>query len=399
MDILESAKALNDRLINIRREFHKYPEISGCEKETSTRVVKHLRELGYEVTEQGGGYGVIADLRGRADGVTDGKAHIKTVALRADMDALQIQELNASEYKSCHEGIMHACGHDNHMAILLGAAELLAQRRETLCQNVRLIFQPSEELSPVGGSRKMIAEGALDGVDAVFGLHMWPELPHGVVGIKAGSLMAASDHFTVKIHGKSSHAAKPDTGIDAVVMGAQFVEAVQNIVSRETSPLKSAVITIGTFRAGTRYNIVAEECLLEGTCRTLDENVRQSMEIKLQNVLHGICLMHGAKGELNYERGYMAVINNKKMSEQVKQAAIHLFGPEAVEDMAEPSMCAEDFAFYLDKCPGAFVWLGTGTDKFTYPLHNSRFDVDEDILWRGAALLAQTALGYLEDTR
>lgn len=402
MDILESAKALNERLIKIRREFHKYPEVSGCEKETSQRVAACLKELGYEVyevSERVGGYGVLAVLRGDLAGSGEADAAGRTVALRADMDALQIQELNDVEYKSKNTGVMHACGHDNHMTILLGVAELLAQQKENLNGTVKLIFQPAEELSPVGGSRKMIAEGVLKDVDAIFGLHVWPDLPHGTVGVKAGPLMAASDHFSVTIHGKSSHAAKPDSGIDAVVMGAQFVEAIQNIVSRETSPLKSAVITIGTFHAGTRYNIIAEQCVLEGTCRTLNEDVRANTEKRLQNILDGICLMHGVKGELNYQRGYMAVDNDAEMTEQIKQAAVHLFGAEAVEEIKEPSMCAEDFAFYLKERPGAFVWLGTGTDEQKYPLHNSRFDVDEDILWRGAALLAETALEFLDGVR
>ncbi|MEG2871098.1 MAG: amidohydrolase [Clostridium sp.] len=387
MGIIKEAQAINDDLIKIRREFHKYPEVSGCEKETSKRVAEHLRKLGYEVTEGIGGYGVIATLKGNPEG--------RTVALRADMDALQIQELGETEYKSRYAGIMHACGHDNHMTILLGAARLLIQQKDNLLGTVRLIFQPSEELSPTGGSRKMIEEGALDGVDAVFGLHVWPELSHGTVGIKAGPLMAASDHFSVEIHGQSSHAAKPDCGIDAVVMGAQFVEAVQNIVSRETSPLKSAVVTIGTFHAGTRYNILAEECSLEGTCRTLDEEVREHAENSLRNILDGVCLMHGATGELNYERGYMAVVNDRDMVELVKGTASELFGADMVEDVQEPSMCAEDFAFYLKECPGAFVWLGTRTDQLNYPIHNSCFDVDEDILWRGAALLAETAINFL----
>lgn len=388
MELFESAKALEDHLTALRREFHMYPEVSGCEKETSKRVAKYLKNLGYEVTERVGGYGVIAVLKGDKKG--------KTVALRADMDALQIEELNDLEYCSKNKGVMHACGHDNHITILLGAAKLLAERKEHLAGTVKLIFQPAEELSPVGGSRGMIKEGALDGVDAVFGLHVWPDLPHGKVGVRAGALMAASDHFTVEIHGKSSHAAMPEEGIDSIVLGSRFVELIQSVISRELSPLQSAVITIGTFEAGTRYNIVAEKCHMEGTCRTLHEPVRNYVEKRMREILSGLCQMYHVKGELEYLRGYMSLVNDAEMTEMIKETAIRLFGMEGVEEIKNPSMCGEDFSFYLKERPGAFVWLGTGTEELCYPLHSSRFNVKEDILWRGAALMAGTAVDFLK---
>lgn len=389
-EMLKSAEHLKDKLIKTRREFHMYPEISGCEAETSKKVASYLNKLGFKVTEGVGGYGVVAEMKGNKPG--------KTVALRADMDALQIQEMNEVPYKSKHDGVMHACGHDNHMTILLGAAELIAghMKQGEVQGTVRLIFQPSEEKSPVGGSRKMIAEGALDDVDAVFGLHVWPDIPQGKIGVKSGAVMAASDHFTVTIHGKSSHAARPDEGIDALLLGAQFVQAVQNIVSREVNPASPAVVTIGRMEAGTRYNIVAETCTLEGTCRTLNEDVRDHIEKQLKQVLDGICLMHGASGELNYERGYMAVINDEEMVLTARETVAELFGGKAVASVSEPSMCGEDFAFYLKEKPGALIWLGTGREpENTFPLHNSKFDVDEEILWKGAALMAQIAFDFL----
>ena len=388
--ILDDAKKLTEHLQEIRHSIHSHPEPSREEKETSAKVIAELQTIpGWTIRTNVGGYGVLADLN-------DGKPG-KKIALRADMDALQIFEETDLSFKSQNEGVMHACGHDIHTTCLLGAARLLSDRRDELPGSVRLIFQPAEELAPVGGSRGMIDGGALDDVDAVFGLHVWPDLPHGTVGCVSGPLMAASDHFFVKIHGRSSHAAKPNEGIDAVVLGAQFVNAVQTIISRGRDPLKSAVLTIGKFNAGTRYNIVAEDCELEGTCRTMNPDVRDYIEKQMKQVLDGVCATFGATGELDYQRGYMPVLNDPDSVEKARQTVAKVFGDEAVYSDLSPSMCAEDFAFYLKDHPGAFLWLGTAKPEIPYyPLHNCRFQVDEDILHRGAALLAQIAIDNLE---
>lgn len=384
MTIVESAKAMEEHLKHLRREFHMYPETSGNEKETSARIVKELEDIGgFKIQTGIGGNGVIADLLGNFPG--------PTAALRADMDALQIEEETGLSFCSENCGVMHACGHDNHLTMALGAARLLAQRKNELRGRVRMIFQPSEELSPQGGARKMIEAGALDGVDAVFGMHVWPDLPLGKVGIKAGPLMAASDHFTVSIKGKSSHAAKPNEGIDALVAGSQFVMAAQTIVSRNADPMKSIVITIGRLSAGTRYNIVAGECVLEGTCRTFDPSIRDLAEHRLSEVLSGICTASGCTGELHYERGYMAVVNDEKMAVYIKETADSTLGKGTAVSV-EPAMTAEDFSFYLDKKPGAFAWIGTTPPGETvWPLHSSHYSPDEGVLWRGAALLAELA--------
>lgn len=384
MTIVESAKAMEEHLKHLRREFHMYPETSGNEKETAARVVKELEDIGgFKIQTGIGGNGVIADLSGNFPG--------PTAALRADMDALQIEEETGLSFCSENCGVMHACGHDNHLTMALGAARLLAQRKDELRGRVRMIFQPSEELSPQGGARKMIEAGALDGVDAVFGMHVWPDLPLGKVGIKAGPLMAASDHFTVSIKGKSSHAAKPNEGIDALVAGSQFVMAAQTIVSRNADPMKSIVITIGRLSAGTRYNIVAGECALEGTCRTFDPSIRDLAECRLSEVLSGICTASGCTGELHYERGYMAVVNDEKMAVYMKETADSTLGKGTAVSV-EPAMTAEDFSFYLDKKPGAFAWIGTTPPGETvWPLHSSHYSPDEGVLWRGAALLAELA--------
>ncbi len=335
-----------------------------------------------------GGHGVIGIIKGEKEG--------GVVALRADMDALQIQEETGAEYQSKVDGVMHACGHDDHMTGLLGAAKLLLQRRDQIRGTVKLVFQPAGELSPSGGARVMMNSGYLDDIGAIYGLHVWPDLPHGTVGVKAGPLMAATDHFTIKIHGKSAHGAKPDQGIDAVVLGAQFVMAAQTFVSRRVSPLDSAVVTFGIFNAGTRYNIISGECLLDGTVRTLNEKTRDMIEDSMRKLLDAICLQSGATAEITYGRGYPALVNHEEDAALVRKTAVSLFGEENVQDVQEPAMPAEDFSFYLKEKKGAFVWLGTAEEgKEPWPLHNCHFDVNEDILWRGAALLAQTAIDYL----
>ena len=312
MEIINLAKNIQPYLQEIRREFHKYPEISYEEKQTEKIIIEELKKIGtFTIKENINGYGIIADMEGAKPG--------KTIALRADMDALQICEETGLSYSSKNKGIMHACGHDCHMTMVLGAAKLLSEKKNEIAGNVRLIFQPAEELSPKGGSRGMIEAGALDNVDSIFGLHVWPDLPLGKIGVKSGALMAASDHFVVKIKGKSSHAAKPNEGIDALVTGAQFITAVQTIVSRNADPMKSIVITIGKMQAGSRYNIVAEECILEGTCRTFAPEMRELAEKRLQTILEGICTLSGCTGVLNYEKGYMALENDPISTEYMEK--------------------------------------------------------------------------------
>lgn len=387
--IVESAKALMPELVAIRRHFHMYPENSKCEKETSKKVIELLKEMGVdEIIENVNGYGVVGVIKGEKEG--------GVVGLRADMDALQVQEMNDVEYKSKNDGCMHACGHDVHTAGLIGAAKLLCANRDQIAGTVKLIFQPAEELSPHGGSKGMLESGHLDDVQAVFGLHVWPDLPHGKVGVKAGPLMAATDHFTIKIHGKTAHGAKPNQGIDAVVLGAQFVMAAQTFVSRKVDPLDNAVVTFGIFNAGTRYNVIAGDCLLDGTVRTLNPETRDMIEDSMRKLLDAICLQSGATAEIEYGRGYPALVNHEKDAALIKKTAVNLFGEDEVIDVKLPAMPAEDFSHYLEKKDGCFVWLGTAKEgEPVWPLHNSRFDVDEDVLWRGSSLLAQVAIDYL----
>ena len=388
-DIVERAQAIQARLQELRRTFHAHPEPSRGEFETAKRVKRELEDIGgYAIRSGVGGCGLLADLDSGRPG--------PKLALRADMDALQVKEDTGLPCSSLNEGVMHACGHDNHITMLLGAARLLQDlnREGKLRGSVRLIFQPAEELSPHGGSRYMIAAGALDDVDAVFGLHVWPELPLGQVGVKAGPLMAASDHFSVHMEGMTSHAAKPQEGVDAVLAGAQYVSALQSIVSRNADPTKPIVITVGKFNAGTRYNIVAGSCDLEGTCRTFDPEIRDLAERRLDEVLQGVCQLSGCKGKLNYERGYMAVVNNAKMAGYAADTVRKLFGQEAAAEV-KPAMTAEDFSFYLAEKPGAFLWIGTTAEgEEIWPLHSCHYSPNEGVLWRGAALLTELVLDF-----
>ena len=381
--LLEEAKHIEPELIRIRRAFHEEPEISRHEVKTAEKIRKELEAIGgFKIRTGVAGNGILADLDGGKPG--------KKIALRADMDALSIQEETGLPFASKNDGVMHACGHDNHMTCLLGAAMILKKYQSELPGSVRLIFQPAEELSPNGGSRAMISEGALEDVDAVFGLHVWPECAAGKIGVRTGPQMAASDHFSIQITGASSHGAMPHQGKDALLAGAQFVTAVQNIVSRNTDPMEPCVVTIGIMKAGTRYNIVSEECYLEGTVRTYSPEVRATAKRRLREVLDGICLAMGCRGELNYEDGYCALRNDPVKTEYMHGVIRDLFGAENDLTPEKPAMTAEDFAFYLEEKPGAFAWLGTQAedDPEVWPLHSSRYKANEAVLWRGAAFLA-----------
>ncbi|NLN15412.1 MAG: amidohydrolase [Tissierellia bacterium] len=388
-DILELAKAIQDEMVEIRRELHMYPEISQHEEQTAEIIKKYLNKFNIPFEDNVGGYGIIATIEGGKPG--------KTVGLRADMDALQMEEQTDLEFKSRNKGVMHSCGHDIHMTFLLGAGRLLNDHREEIAGTIKLIFQPAEELSPIGGSRGIIESGKIDSIDAIFGLHVWPDLPFGKIGIMDGEMMASSDQFEVIFKGKSSHAARPHEGTDAIVMGSQFVNALQVLISRQTDPMDSAVLTVGKFNAGTRYNIVADSCILEGTCRTFKESTRQRIERNMGLLVKSIAEAHDGEGILRYNKGYLAVVNDKEMAEIVRKAATRLFTKACLYPLETPSMTGEDFSFYLQHKPGAFLWLGIGKDDgTTYPLHNPKFYVDEDIIWRGISLMYQIAREFLE---
>lgn len=388
--LFAEAQGLAPQLTALRRALHRCPEPARREEKTAALLAQQLAQLpGVSVRTQVFSTGILAELRGALPG--------PITVLRADMDALNITEETGLPFASETPGMMHACGHDFHMTILLGAAMLLARHRETLRGTVRFLLQPSEEFSPEGGSRGMIAAGALDGADAIFGLHVWPDLPFGAAGVKAGPLMACSDRFFVRFHGKSAHAARPDQGVDALQAGCRYAAQAQSIVSRSISPLQSAVVSIGRIEAGTRYNILPQECVLEGTVRTLDPQVRDTVENALRRLMEGECAAGGCTGELDYRRGYCPTVNDPAMAAHVARTAEAVLGPQGLVRLEKPTMIAEDFGFYLEQIPGCFFWLGTAKPGETvWPLHSSHFAPDEALLPRGAALVAALALGMAD---
>ena len=384
--IQDTVSEVLPKVVEWRRHFHMYPEVSGKEVETSLYIQKELAAMGIPFET---GFFQNAVL-----GVIEGAKSGKTIALRADMDALPVTEQTGLPFASKHEGVMHACGHDSHMAILLGAAAVLSKLKDHIAGHVKLVFQPAEEEAAIGGGRNFVASGKLDDVSEIYGLHVWPELPVGVVGLRPGNLMAASDRFYVHIKGKSTHAAQPHNGTDALVMAAHFIIDVQTLVSREMDPMENVVCTIGLMKAGTRYNVGVEDAYLEGTVRTYTPALRDKMERRLGEILKGLDVMFGTKSELNYVRGHSATINTPEKIRFLQKIGKSYLGEDAVVEPQFPSMCAEDFSSYLQKIPGAFMWLGTGKEG-TPALHNASFAIDESILPLGVTMEAAAVLEVL----
>ena len=376
-----------EEMVAIRRHLHEYPEISFEEVETPAYVATFHRALGHEVREQVGERGVVATLRGAKPG--------KTVALRADFDALAIQEESDVPYKSKVAGKMHACGHDGHTATLLGLAKALNAMKDELAGTVVFIHQHAEEVAP-GGAKPMIEAGCLDGVDVIFGTHLWAPTPLGKILVRDGAIMAAADKVDIVLQGKGGHGAEPHHSIDAVVLASQFIINAQQLVSRRIDPLKSAVLTIGHFEAINPFNVIAERVVLTGTVRTFEEQVRTQMEEELETVLKATCLAFGATYEYRYTRGYPPVYNHTKETEFVAQLAVDVPGVENIIT-CPPFMIGEDFAYYLEKVPGTFFFTGAKKPEWetAYPHHHARFDFDERAMLIAAKTLGKATLQYL----
>ena len=390
IDFMKEAKLLEQELISIRRDFHMHPELGFEEVRTSNRIREILKKEGIESTVIAK-TGVCALIKGEAEG--------KVIALRADMDALPLQDKKHCDYSSTYEGKMHACGHDAHTAILLGAAKILNKHRNKLKGTVMLIFEPAEET--VGGARFIIEEGVLEKpyVDAVIGLHVSEELPCGKISIKRGVVNAASNPFTLTIKGKGGHGAHPETAIDPIVAASHFVVALQTLVSREIPPVYPAVVTVGSFVGGTAQNIIPEDVTLKGIMRTLTTEHRHYVKERFQEILAGICKSFRVSYELDIEESYPCLYNNDKMVDRVEKNAALVIGEENVLNQQFPSMGVESFAYFSNERPAAFYFLGTGNKHkgTTFPAHGSYFDIDEDSLAIGAALQAANAYNYLMD--
>ncbi len=390
LDYRAEAESLFSQLVAWRRDLHRHPELSFQEVRTSGIVAQRLLELGYEVRTGVAQTGVVALLHGGRPG--------PTVMLRADMDALPIQEISEASYASLHPGVMHACGHDGHVAMGLGAATLLARHAAELAGNILFVFQPAEERD--GGAAAVVASGALydPQPDVVFGLHLWNALPAGRIIVQAGPLMAAADVLRIVVRGRGGHGGLPHETIDAIAVTGQVLTALQTIVSRNVNPHDTAVLSIGVVRGGTAFNVIAETVELLGTLRTFQPAVRETVLTRLRVLLDGVTAGMGAEAELSVEPLTGPVINDPAACETARLAALQLVGNTAVGRIA-PLMVSEDFAEYGKLAPSCFMLLGSGNAELglNAPHHNPRFDFDERVLPMGAALLAGVATRYLAE--
>lgn len=389
---LAAARRRSDRLVEIRRTLHANPELAFEEYETSALVQSVLAECGIEMRTGVAKTGVVGVLRGGS-----ATASSRCVALRGDMDALPIHEETGLPFASRNAGKMHACGHDSHTTMALGAAMVLAELRDELPGTVKFLLQPSEEKLP-GGASVMIADGALDEpkVDMIFGQHVSPRVPAGNIGFHPGLMMASADEIYITIRGRGAHAAMPHLAIDPIITACQAVVAMQTIVSRTLDPFRPGVLTIGKIVGGSATNIIPEEVKLEGTLRAMDDEWRRFAHRRLEEILQGICLANGAEYDLFINLGYPALHNDPWATAFAREAASELLGSGDVYDSG-PMMGAEDFAYYLEKVPGTFWWIGAGTEEqgCVAGLHNPKFTIDEGILPVGAAMMAWTAYRYL----
>jgi amidohydrolase len=391
VNIANAAKAVHPEVIKWRRHLHSIPEIGFALGETSSYLKEELTKMGIPF-RPAAETGLVALIEGSASG--------PTIALRADMDGLPIREETGLPFASTN-GNMHACGHDAHMAMLLGAAKMLIKLRDQLKGNVKLLFQPGEE--GYGGAERMIADGCLDSppVDSAVGLHVgqiFPEVKTGQVGICEGPILATATAFTVEVRGKSTHGALPHLGVDAITIAAEMILSLQKIVSREMDPLTPVVLTVGKIEGGEAFNIITPKVTFSGDFRTLDQSDRQYITRRLPEICHSIAKANRAEAEVAILGGYPPTINDAGSTKRVIVAAEKVLGPENIVEIKKPNMGTEDMSLYLQEVPGAFFVLGTGNpDKgISYPHHNAKFDLDEDTLWIGPAIFTEIVLDYLQ---
>ena len=388
MDIRALAEKYEGYIIEQRRWFHAHPELSWEEFGTTDHIQEELEKMGLEVHRFEGRPGCTAMIYG-------GKAvpGAKTVALRADIDALPVEEKTGLPFASENPGVMHACGHDNHMAMLLGAAKILCEVKDELEGNVKLLFQAAEETC--FGAEYYVQQGVLDGVDAIYGQHIWAGLEAPYLNVQPGVRMASCDNFTITVEGSSTHGSTPHLGTDAIVAAASIIMNIQTIVSRNNDPLNALVVSIGEIHGGQRFNILANKVGMEGTCRTHSREMRGKIEPLLRRICEDTAAAFGAKAELKYDAFPSPVINDHDDLNQIAHdAAVKLYGEEGIKEMPRV-MGSEDFAYFMDVVPGIFGFLGSRDAEHQASNHNDCYDVPEDVLKRGAAMHAQFAADYL----
>ncbi len=391
MDLEKRVNEIFHELVEIRRDFHMYPELSEKEYRTSSKICDYLSEWGIEHIKGVAKTGVVAIIRGKKEGIT--------VGARADIDALPIMEANVLPYKSLNEGVMHACGHDVHTAIHLGVAKILKEMEDELEGNVKIFFQPAEET--VGGAKSMIDEGHLKNpnVEYILSLHVMPQLDAGYIELKYGKLNASANEFFIKLTGKSSHAAYPEESIDPVVVSAHVVLGLQSIVSRNISPLNSVVVTIGQIHGGVKNNIIPGEVTISGTLRTLDEESRTYAMKRIREIAESTARAYGAKALVEFdEDGYPVLINDDEVVDVIKDIGEETLGKDKVSFKELPSLGADDFSFFLEKVRGAYYFLGCGnkSKNWTAPIHSENFKVDEECLKVGVLLQTKGILRLLK---
>lgn len=393
------SEAFRDEVVELRHQFHRHPETAWKEVETTRKIESLLRGWGFEHIRRGvrgTPCGVVADLNQGREG--------PSIALRADMDALAIKEENSVPYVSECEGVMHACGHDSHMAILLGAARVLSLIKDDLPGRVRLIFQPAEEGGSTSenypGAECMIREGVLEGIDAIAGLHIWSPLETGLVAVRPGAFMSACDSWTVRIYGKGGHGAMPQDAIDPTLAATTFVNLLQTIVSREVDPKEIAILSVGKIITGSAFNIIPDSVEVTGTTRTFNPAIQDNMPVMIQRIADGVCAALRCRAELEYTRFVPPTINDEELTKQFIETAKGIIGEERVQ-ISPLIMVSEDFSYFQEKIPGVFFFLGCGnpakgTDN---PHHSPRFNVDDDALSTGVELLAGFAAEFLAGKR
>ncbi len=387
-EIKKLAEKLTPRLIEIRRHLHAHPELSGQEHQTSAYVAGVLSSCGLNVLEAVGKTGVIGELVGT-------NQDQRILAIRTDMDALPIQENAQIKFASQNPGVMHACGHDVHTTLGLGTAMILSQLTDTLPGTMRFLFQPAEEIAQ--GAKWMVADGAINNVNAIYGVHVFPSISAKTVGIRYGALTASADDLEIIIQGESGHGARPHQAIDAIWIAAQVITGLQQAISRTQNPLHPIVLSIGKIEGGRAANVIADQVRMTGTVRSLHLESHAQLPAWIANIVEGICQTYGAKCQVNYQRGVPSVQNDYELTKILESSSREAWGDGLIEIIADPSLGAEDFSVYLDDIPGCMFRLGVGKiNGKNYPLHHPNFEVDESAIFTGVVTLAYASWQYYQ---